>query len=185
VNLTNFDEGTENLNISGGTIHFINGAEINGPGFTESKTILDSRLTGTATLSIFGGDHDGDALEVNGSVSHGLNFLFVGTEPENSLKIDNPSKFHGLITTHFIPKDFDPLFGFVDFVGIHATSVNIRGDILQMFDGKKLVNTTRIDIGDSKGIQLQQNSQGVILLGGASPADVPGGPGTPIPLHIS
>jgi hypothetical protein len=116
VNLTNFSESAQNLNISGGTIHFINDAEFNGPGFDESQTVLDSRLTGTATLSIFGGNHSGAALEVNGSVSHGLNFQFLQTN--NSLTIDHPSKFHGLITTHFIPNDLDPQFGFVDFVGI-------------------------------------------------------------------
>ena len=33
VNLTNFSESAQNLNISGGTIHFFNDAEFNGPGF--------------------------------------------------------------------------------------------------------------------------------------------------------
>jgi hypothetical protein len=152
-----------------------------GAGFDVSETTLDGRLTGTATLSIESGDHNGSALEVSGSVSRGLNSLFVGSMSENSLKIDDTSKFRGLITAHFIPNDLDPQFGFVDCVGIHATSANIHDDILQMFDGKKLVDTTRIDIGDGKGIQLQQNSQGVILLGGANPADIPDGPGTPVP----
>jgi hypothetical protein len=184
VNLTDFVEHAKNLTISGGTIHFINDADFNGPGFDGSKTILDGRLTGTATLAITGGNHNGSAVEVNGSVSHGLNFLFAGTLPDISLTIDNPSKFHGLITTHFIPNDLDPQFGFVDFVGIHASSANIHDDILQMFDGKRLVDSVRIDIGDGKGIQLQQNSQGVVL-SGASPADIPGGPGTLIPLHVS
>jgi hypothetical protein len=181
VNLTNLVENAQKLSISGGTIHFVSGAEFDGPGFDVGETTLDGRLTGTATLSIESGDHNGSALEVSGSVSRGLNFLFVGSMSENSLKIDDTSKFRGLITAHFIPNDLDPQFGFVDCVGIHATSANIHDDILQMFDGKKLVDTTRIDIGDGKGIQLQQNSQGVILLGGANPADIPDGPGTPVP----
>jgi hypothetical protein len=57
---------------------------------------------------------------------------------ENSLTIDDPSKFRGLITTHFIPNDFDPQSGFVDFVGVHATGATI--------DGKRIVDTIRIYI---------------------------------------
>jgi hypothetical protein len=99
---------------------------------------------------------------------------------ENSLTIDDPSKFRGLITTHFIPNDFDPQSGFVDFVGVHATGANNRR---QEYCGYN--SNIYLYIADGKGIQLQQNSQGVILLGGANPADAPDGPGRPLPLHIS
>lgn len=77
-------------------------------------------------------------MEVSDSVSHGLNFQFVGSMSENSRTIDDPSKFRGLITTHFIPNDFDPQSGFVNFVGVHATGANM--------DGKRIVDTIRIYI---------------------------------------
>ena len=71
-------------------------------------------------------------MEIDGSVAKGLTFVMAGgSAPTNSLQIDDPSKFHGLI-------DFPShtLFSFVAFIGLHATSADIRHDMLRLFDGQ-------------------------------------------------
>ena len=67
-------------------------------------------------------------------------------------------------------------------MGLHATSANLSNDMLQMFNGNELVDTVRLTGG--QGLQLEQNSSGVMLTAGTDMYQ-PGGPGTIIPLHIS
>ncbi len=130
-----------------------------------STVFDDSNLVGSGTLRLLGGDHDGDAMEIDGSVGRGLTFELGGGAPTMSLRIDDPGKFHGLIDlTPATSPPFPSLFGFVAFMGLHATSANLHDDMLLMFDCKKLVDTVRLSGGS--GLQLEQNSQGVMLSSG-------------------
>ena len=58
---------------------------------------LRGNLTGPANIDISAGNHDGIAVEIDGSVAHGLTFNLNAGAPLNSLQIDDPNKFHGLI----------------------------------------------------------------------------------------
>jgi hypothetical protein len=182
LKLINLTQDSSSLNISGDTLHFIGTSRFGGPGDGIGSTVLRGNLTGPANIDISAGNHDGIAVEIDGSVAHGLTFNLNAGAPLNSLQIDDPNKFHGLIQLAAPYLTQPTIFDFVDFVGIHATSARIHDDMLQMFDGKKLVDTTRLEGG--QGLQLTQNSQGVILSSGYD-YGVPGGAGTLIPLHIS
>jgi hypothetical protein len=54
---------------------------------------------------------------------------------------------------------------------------------IAMFDGNKLVDKVRLNEGNA-GLNLEQNSLGVMLTQAASDVFQPGGPGTIIPLHL-
>jgi hypothetical protein len=186
VILTDLVQNAAHLKFSGGTIRFIGTSTFNGDGGSTGSTVFDdSNLVGSGTLRLLGGDHDGDAMEIDGSVGRGLTFELGGGAPTMSLRIDDPGKFHGLIDlTPATSPPFPSLFGFVAFMGLHATSANLHDDMLLMFDCRKLVDTVRLSGGS--GLQLEQNSQGVMLSsGGFGESQQPGGPGTIIPLHIS
>jgi hypothetical protein len=159
----------EQVNFSGGTIKFIGTSS-----FAGSNTVFNGNLTGSATINVNHGDNGtggSELLEIDGSVGRGLTFNIEDGGPPASLQIDDPTKFHGTIG---LPPT---LIGSVTFVGLHATSADLRDDILRMSDGKKLVDTVRLGEG-SAGFNLDQTSQGVVLtrLGGA---------GTAIPLQVS
>jgi hypothetical protein len=177
VNLSVDVVGLSQLNISGGRIHFIGSST-----FTGLTQVFDDDLIGSGTLNLESANHLPEHMEINGSVGRGLTFnLTSGGPPATSLQIDQPSQFSGLI--HIA----DPVgvaslgFGYVAFMGLHATSADIRNDILQMFDGNKLVNTTRLSGGSD--LKLEQNGQGVMLSRGVGDYYQAGGPGTIIPLH--
>jgi len=181
VVLTHLEERGTHLQISGGNIWFIGSNVFGGNGGFQGTSLLDGNLVGWGTLHLTGGNHNGNAMEVKGSVSRGLTFE-VGdrSAPTESLRIDDPSNFHAGIV---LAPDFQPLglsmFEFVAFMGLHATSADFHNDILRMFDGNKLVDTVRVSGGS--GWQLQQNSQGVMLTAFGS-SQQPGGPGVVIPL---
>jgi hypothetical protein len=164
-----------NLHTSGGTIRFI------GPNAFDvhSHAEFNSNLVGSATLSMSGGNAAGTSIEIDGAVGAGLTFDLTGGAPVLSLQLDQPHRFHGLID---IGNPFS--LGYVAFMGLHATSADLRDDILQMFDHNRVVDTVRLSSGGTN-LQLQQNSAGVILTGGFTSPGQPGGPGTPIPLNIS
>ena len=191
VALSDMHQNADHLNFSGGKLRFIGTSTFDGNGGETGQVTFHDDLIGSGTLQLFGGNHDGIRMEIDGSVAGGLTFAMAGgTAPTNSLQIDHPSEFHALID---FPSFYPGLsgaggqseFSFVAFMGLHATSSDIKNDMLRMFDGKKLVDSVRIQGG--QGLQLQQNSAGVILSSGFSSVEpVPGGPGgTPIPLHIS
>jgi len=169
--------GLHRLNVSGGTIHFIGSST-----FTGQTQVFDDNLVGSATLNLASANHLSEHMEINGAVGDGLTFnLTTFGPPVTSLQIDHPRQFHGLIHIDE-PAGLTSVFDYVAFMGLHATSADLRNDMLQMFDGDKLANTTRLDGGT--GLKLEQNSQGV-MLSQASDVNQPGGPGTMIPLHIS
>lgn len=182
--LTHLEERGTHLQISGDNIWFIGSNVFGGNGGSQGTSLLKGNLDGWGTLQLTGGNHNGNAMEVNGSVGRGLTFeVGNGGAPTESLRIDDPSRFHAsLVLAPDIQPSGSSLFGFVAFMGLHATSADLHNEILSMFDGNKLVDTVRVSGGT--GWQLQQNSQGVMLTAfGAS--QQPGGLGVVIPLHTS
>ena len=169
--------GLSQLTTSGGTIHFIGSST-----FTGLHQVFDNNLVGSATLNLDSANHLPEQMEINGAVGGGLTFNLTSNGPPfTGLQIDQPSQFHGVI--HIDPPPFPGAFGFVAFMGLHATSADLHNDMLRMFDGNTLVDTTRLSGGS--GLQLEQNSQGVMLSQGSGDFLQPGGAGTIIPLHIS
>ena len=162
------------LNTFGGTIRFV-GSNL----FSSHATaVFNSNLTGSATLDIIGAGGMGSSVEVNGNVGSGLTFGFESQIPVTAMQIDHPKEFLGQL-------DLPPSPGleFVAFMGLHVTSADLRDDLLSMYHGRSLVDAVRV-VGGSD-LQLQQNSQGVMLTEGYGEFAQPGGPGTAIPLHIS
>lgn len=145
------DTGEGRLNVSGGPIRFI------GTNNFQGEQIFNDSLRGTATFNLYGAQGEGDLTEVNGSVGSGLTFKLSGI---SQLQIDQPHKFHGLVdlSNPFIIND-------VTFAGLHATSAELLNGILQLFDGNKLVDTTRVATASS-GVRLHQTDTGVILSAG-------------------
>jgi hypothetical protein len=169
--------GLAQLHISGEKIHFVGSSS-----FTGLTQVFDDKLVGPGTLNLSSANHLFEHMEINGAVGSGLTFnLTTDGPPATSLQIDHPGTFHGLI--NIVEPVLGPslAFGSVAFMGLHATSADIRDDILLLFDGKKLVDTTRLSGGI--GLKLEQNSQGVMLSEGSGDLSQPGGPGTIIPLH--
>lgn len=149
LNVSNTGEGR--LNVSGGPIRFIGTNNFQGGQF------FNNNLRGTAVFNLYGAQGEGDHTEVNGSVGRGLTFKLSGI---SQLQIDQPHKFHGLID---LSHPF--ILNNVTFVGLHATSAELLNGILQLFDGNKLVDTTRVTTA-SRGVQLHQTNTGVILSAG-------------------
>lgn len=144
--------GEGRLNVSGGPIRFI------GTNNFQGEQIFNDNLRGTATFNLYGAQGEGDLTEVNGSVGSGLTFKLSGI---SELQIDQPHKFHGLIDLS------NPgLINDVTFVGLQATSAELLSGVLQLFDGNKLVDTTRVTTASS-GVQLHQADTGVILSAGS------------------
>lgn len=163
LNVSNTNQGR--LNTSGGTIRFIGDNKLNG------SQVFDDRLTGNATLSLYGGQGEGDLTEVNGAVGRGLTFVLTSV---SQLKIDQPAKFQAAIDV-----SHPGIITDVTFAGLHATSADLLDGMLRLFNGDKLVDATRV--AASGTVQLRQTSAGVILSAGAvseAPADA-----TLIPLQ--
>jgi len=164
LNVSALNEGK--LNTTGGTIKFI------GVNKLQSNQVFNDKLTGNATLSLFGGQGEGDLTEINGAVGRGLTFALSGI---SELKIDQPTKFQGLIDL-----SRPGIINDVTFVGLHATSADLLDGILLLFNGNRLVDATRVVTSGT--VQLHQASAGVILSAGLS-SEVPSG-ATVIPLHM-
>lgn len=180
VTFSDMHVATDSLHFFGGTLDFTGVSNFGGNEFTTGYTVFNDNLAGTGTLNVDGGNHDGGAMEINGSVTSGLTFdINPGVyAPTASLQIDDPATFHALIALPVTPYTV----AFIAFLGLHATSANLSNDMLQMFNGNELVDTVRLTGG--QGLQLEQNSSGVMLTAGTDMYQ-PGGPGTIIPLHIS
>ncbi len=156
------------LNISGGTISFI-GANI----FGSFNQAISSKLTGNATIDLFGGNAAGETMKIGGAVGRGLKFDVSAPGPSDAgLQIDHPGQFKGSITLNS---------GYVALEGIHATSGELRDGILDLFNGTKLVSSTRLadgSNGNAGALQVQQNSVGVMISNGIGEDYQPGGIGT-------
>ena len=153
------------LNTSSGTIKFVGVDKLQG------SQVFANRLTGTATFSLYGAQGEGDHTEINGTVGSGLTFALSGI---SELKIDQPTKFQGLIDLSHPGITND-----VTFVGIHATNADLLHGILLLFNGNRLVDATRVVTGGT--VHLHQASAGVILSAGLA-SEVPAG-ATIISLH--
>ena len=179
VTLTADVAGLSRLNISGGTIRFIGAST-----FTGLDQVFNDRLVGSGTIKLRSATHLQERMEINGAVGRGLTFdLASAGPPLTALQIDDPKQFHGrIIIGSALPEPAG--FGDVAFMGLHATSADLRNDMLLMFDGHKLVDAVRISGGGS-GLKLEQNSLGVMLSQGGGAYYQPGGVGIAIPLHFS
>jgi hypothetical protein len=163
------------LNVSGGTLSFIGTST-----FDAFTTTLGANLTGTGTLSLYGGNATGESMEVKGSVGSGLAFdISSNGAGDAGLQIDHPSSFGAAITFQ-AP-------GYVAFMGIKATQGELLNGTLDLFNGSTLVAKARVadDTGSAQpaALQLQQNSLGVMLSVGLGQDNQPGGIGTVLPLH--
>jgi hypothetical protein len=139
---------------------------------------LDDNLAGSGTLNLNGGNADGEAMEVNGSVGSGLRFDISAPGPcDAGLQIDHPSTFQAAVELQS---------GWVGFMGLRATSAELANGFLELFNGRKLVDATKFvsapNDGTGTGLQVQQNGLGVMVSIGIGDNDQPGGIGTPIKL---
>jgi hypothetical protein len=161
------------LNISGGTLSFIGTATL--PAFT---TKLSDSIVGTATIDIVGGNASGSFVEINGSVASGLKFDISAPGPcDAGLQIDHPADYQGTVELQT---------GYVAFMGITATRGELLNGVLEMFNGTKLVDSTRFVSSPNEGpggvLQMQQNSDGVMVSIGIGDDYQPGGIGKVLPL---
>ena len=98
VTLSDLHQNADNLNFNGGKLRFIGTNTFDGNGGETGHVTFHDNLIGSGTLQLFGGNHDGITMEIDGSVAKGLTFAMVGgSAPTELLQIDYPSKFHGLI----------------------------------------------------------------------------------------
>jgi hypothetical protein len=164
------------LTTSGGTIQFIQDSS-----FHAFTTEFNSKLTGKATIDVLGGNASGEVMKVDSSVGRGLTFNFnSGGPPDADLQIVHPAEFHGVLDISQ-PGNF----GYVEFMGLHVTSADLRNDVLRMFDNDQLVDTVRVS-GDTSTFQLREigNFQGGVFLT-QGPLPAPFSPNqTQIPMHI-
>jgi hypothetical protein len=160
------------LNVSGGTLRFIGTSTFDAHG-----TVLSDKLTGSGTLDLYGGNATGESMVINGAVGPGLTFNISSYEGigDAGLQIDHPAQFLG---------DIQLQSGFAAFMGLHATSADLFGDILVLFNGARLVDTVRLSNTGGSALQVQQNSAGVMVSAGLGDYDQPGGIGTPLPLTV-
>lgn len=173
---------TANLTTSGGNLVFLGGSNE----FLDNQ-VFNSALWGNSNIVLDSANLLPEHMELGGYVAPGLNFDIDGNGPPlTSLQIDHPNEFHAVLTVNAAGSDGNGL-GYVGFMGIHATAVDISGDMLQMFNGNKLVDST-LYTGATTGIGFEQTSAGVFLttstaLGGNL---VPGGSsGTVLPYHVA
>jgi hypothetical protein len=159
------------LNVSGGRLAFIGTST-----FGAFSTVLSDTLVGSGTLDLNGGDASGESMEINGAVGPGLTFNINSMPGDAGLQIDKPLSFAADI--HMQQS------GWVAFIGLHATSGELRNGLLEIFDGRKLVDLVRLSNTGGAAPQLRQNSDGVMFSTGLGDFDQPGGIGTALPLTV-
>ena len=159
------------LNVSGGTLRFIGTST-----FDAYKTVLSDSVTGNGTLDLYGANSTGAFMQVKGAVGAGLTFnISSNGAGDAGLQIDHPGTFLGNIRLQS---------GFAAFMGLHAMSASMFGDVLAMFNGGRLVDMVRMTDTGGSGLQIQQNADGVMVSAGLGAYDQPGGFGTPLPLAV-
>jgi hypothetical protein len=169
------DEGF--LYTNGGTLRFI-GTNT----FSNGQSILNSNLTGTATLDLTAGADWGQHMIIDGQVGRGLSFKFEpGAKADEMLHVNKPNEFKGLIDLSAVTSaDFIGL-AHILFLGLEATSATLRHGILTLKNGNDVVDTVRIK--DGTYLHVWQADAGVLLTAGNnSDVDRPGHLLGPIPL---
>jgi hypothetical protein len=166
--------GASELNVSGGTLSFV-GTSV----FAAFTTVLSDNIVGTGTVDLDGGNAAGETMEINGSTGNGLRFDISAPGPGDAgLVVEHPSEFHGTVVLQS---------GYVELLGLHATSGELLNGVLEMFNGSKLVDTTRFvsepNTAAGEPLQMQQTSVGVALSIGLGDNYQPGGVGKVLPLH--
>ncbi|WP_428532685.1 hypothetical protein [Rhodopila sp.] len=166
----NANVGSEATTISGGTVNFVGANSFVG------KTVLADNLVGSGSIAIPSGNHLLGSVEVNGSVGSGLSFIMQSESAASDLTIDQPNRFAGLIQLGPAPV----ALGHVLFAGIQASSAELLGGVLQMFNGSTLVDSARFNNPGGLAVQLHQVAAGVVLTAGSF--NDTGNAGTVIPL---
>jgi hypothetical protein len=153
------------LSFIGGSIKLIGTSGFDG-------AVFDADLKGNGTIDA---DHTGNGylfgpLIFNGSVGRGVTIALEGGGPPEGVQIDHPSSFKGEIilpgpyNSNLGPLDGMIFEGSVLFEGLHITSADLIpcSDVLQMWNGKHLVDTVRVG-GYTSDLYVQQTTAGVTL----------------------
>jgi len=162
------------LNIHGEGTLSLNGTNA----ISAFRTVVSNDIVGIATVDLFGGNAAGEFMRVEGSAANGLTFDINSPGPcDAGLQIDHPLAFHGSIVLHS---------GFAALMGLHATSGTLSNGVLDVYNGSNLVDVvklTGVQNSGGHGLEMQQNSQGVMLSIGIGDDYQPGGIGAVLPLH--
>jgi hypothetical protein len=175
----------QHVNFSGGTIKFIGTSS-----FAGADTVFNDNLTGSALIKVnhLGNSSGSGFLEINGSVGNGLTFALEASGPPESMQIDHPNSFKGIIELPPVTPstngslNLSEFLGNLTFEGLHVTRADLSHPNLQalsflkLYDGTKLVDT--VEIKNSTNISLHQGSTGVVLTQSSF-----GQAGIPIHMH--
>jgi hypothetical protein len=173
-------DGTINVNIKGslllhatvsqffGSLNFIGGSTylIGTSSFQGTSVLFDTNVEGNGTIDANHGDNgvNSGQYEFAGAVGSGVTVSLEGSGPPESVQIDHPGTFKGLLELPGPGQFTEPLVGSVLFEGLHVTSadLNPNNDVLQMWNGRHLVDTVRL-AGDTSNLEVVQTTKGVVL----------------------
>jgi len=148
--------------------------------YNQSGSIIDTGLAGHGVVNV-NRAHDGGAmLEVNGKVGQGQTFDLSSNTFSATLLIDQPKVFDGLVDVQPDPiNEFD--IASVILKGLHATSFDIKDDMLRLFDGKKIVDALRLTNESGEQMTVSQIDGAV----GIAFGNLDGSSGMILPIHQS
>jgi hypothetical protein len=155
-----------NLSFIGGSINLVGTSSFQGATVT-----FDTDLMGNGTIDAGhgGNGYNSGQYEFAGSVGSGVTIALEGGGPPESMQIDHPSSFKGEIVlpgggNSTLGSYGQPFYGNVLFEGLHVTTADLipGSDVLQMWNGKHLVDTVRLG-GDTSNLYVQQTTTGVTL----------------------
>jgi hypothetical protein len=164
--------------------YFLNGgpdSEIINDGtlsYNQTGSRIDTGLAGTGIVNVTRA-HDGSAsLEVNGSVGKGQTFDVTSSSFSASLIVDRPHDFHGAVNI-----EPDPIHDFalasIVLKGLHATSFDLKDDILKLYDGHRVVDSLRLTNLSGEPMTVAGSGSNIVVDFGK----VFGSPGTVLPPH--
>jgi hypothetical protein len=146
--------------------------------YNQTGSRIDTGLAGTGIVNVTRA-HDGSAsLEVNGPVSRGQTFDVTSDSFSANLIIDRPHDFHGAVNI-----EPDPIHAFASasilLKGLHATSFDLKDDILKLFNGHKVVDSLRLANISGEPMTVATSGPGIVIDFGK----VFGSPGTVLHPH--
>jgi hypothetical protein len=163
---TQLSQAFGKLSFIGGSINVVGTSSFQGATVT-----FDTNLTGNGTIDA---GHGGNGVESGqyefaGSVGRGVTVALAGGGPPETVQIDHPSSFKAKIvlpggSNPNLGNFSQPLIGSVLFEGLHVTRADLvhGSDVLQMWNGRHLVDTVRLG-GDTSNLVVQQTATGVTL----------------------
>jgi hypothetical protein len=163
--------------------------------FSGTQVILNTDIMGTGSIitaaGIIGTSVTQGSLTINGSVGAGVTILTAGGSRVEefagggSLTINDLSTFKGTVIVGLGETNN------VQLSGLDATSYDLKGDILSLYNGNKLVDKLNFQNQSGQneyvspvgmqGLTVSHNSLGVQI--STDPASQNGGVGTPLTLH--